>query len=105
MNYDETCELEANIKIRNKANELYELFFENVMLNPNTFKNGKFKIWSDSHNAKYVYIVDDHFVYECCFLHEHYVLDITLDNIFNAIKRTSRVVDHFSVDVNKIGDL
>lgn len=99
MNFQETEELEKNIKIKNKAKELYCLFFKNVILKPNTFKNGKFKIWNDSHNSKYIYIADDHFVYECCFLHERYILHIELEYIFKAIKENSRVIDHFSADV------
>lgn len=99
MTYEETIELEENISIKNKANELYSKFMKNMKLDVSTFKNGRFKIWSDSHNAKYIKIVDDTFIYQCSFLHESYTVKVTPEDLFGYIKNDYRGVAHFETDI------
>lgn len=96
MDYNATIELEENIKIKNKANELYDLFLKNINLNVKNYEgNGKFLHWSDSHNATYFVLKDNIFYYECDFLHESYKVCVTPESLFNYIKNKYRGVDHF----------
>ena len=99
MTYDETIELEKNIKIKNRANKIYSDFIENVQLKLNQHMGGgKFKIWSDSHNAKYVIVHKGHLEYVCSFRHENYAIQITQKGIFDAIQENNRGVEHLEVD-------
>ncbi len=102
MNYEETIELENNIQVKNKAKDLYNKFLRNVKLDVGKYKDGRFCVWSDSHNAEYLKINgSDRFVFQCRFLHESYDLIVHPSYIFNAIKNKHRVIDHFESFVNK----
>lgn len=99
MTYEETVELEANIKMKDEANRIYADFIKNIKLELSQYQGGgKFKIWSDSHNAKYVVVHEVHFEYICNFLHENYSVVVTPEKIFDAIVGKSRVVEHLEVD-------
>lgn len=96
MTYEETIELEKNVKIKNEADQLYALFKQNVTLNIKDYMgDGKFKIWSDSHNAKYLVLRGDYIEFLCEFLHENYRMTVSPSAIFNNIKAKNRVVEHF----------
>lgn len=94
LTYEQTIELEKNIKIKNQANQIYKDFLENVKLGVDDYKDGKFKVWSDSHNAEYIKIDNDEFIFECKFLHEYYSLRISPSSIFDAIKQDYRGLAH-----------
>ena len=94
MDYKETKELEINVKIKNEADKIYRDFLSNIKLPVSGYHEGKFKIWNDSHNSIYVYIIQNYFVFECCFLHEHYVVEVTPEALFNKIKSDNRGIGH-----------
>ncbi len=95
MTYEQTIELEENIKLKNLANSVYQNFLKNVKLDPSKHKgNGKFEFWSDQYNATYFQVVGDRFVFICEFLHENYEVPVTPSGIFNALKMKYRGVDH-----------
>lgn len=95
MNYEETIELEENVKIKNKADEIYQKFLKNIKLEPKLYKgDGRFIIWEDSHNVAYVRLKDDKFILMCFFLHETYYVDISPSGIFAALKDKNRGVEH-----------
>lgn len=96
MTYEETIELEENIKIKNQANEIYKLFLKNVRLDVGKYKgNGLFLHWSDEHNATYFKVGDNGFTYQCRFLHESYNVEINPSSLFRYIKEKYRGYDHF----------
>ena len=102
MTYEETIELEENIKIKNKANEIYANFLKNIKLGVSQYKGaGRFVLWADSHNATYVTLKDDVFWLNCRFLHETYDMEITPSSIFSKLKSKSRVVEHLESIVPK----
>ena len=95
MNYEQTVELEKNVKIKDQANEIYNSFLNNIKLNANDYVGeNKFKLWSDSHNSTFVVIIDSGFRVEFRFLHEAYNIDITPQSIFDRIKSNYRGIDH-----------
>jgi len=95
MNYEETVELEKNIKIKNKAEKLYGMFLKNVKLEVGKYKkDGKFIFWSDSHNKTYFTLENDVFTFQSRFLHESYDVTMTLDSLFTKIKENYRGIDH-----------
>ena len=95
MDYNETIELEKNIKLKNKADKIYSDFMENVTLKTKSYcKNGRFIVWRDSHNTKYIRLENDVFYFECRFLHESYDMEITPPSIFNHLKNDYRGIDH-----------
>ena len=97
MTYEQTIELEQNIKLKNEADALYSKFLKNVKLEPSQYKgNGKFIFWYDEHNATYFQIRDDKFFFICAFLHENYTVEVTPSGIFTALKSKYRGVDHFA---------
>lgn len=98
LTYEQVIEMEENIRLKNKAEEICTNFMKNVKLDLTTFKDGRFIIWSDSHNAKYLRIDGDKFVYECRFLHEKYNVEVTPSAIFSALKKKYRGVEHLEVD-------
>lgn len=100
MNYQETIELEKNIKIKNEAEKIYKDFMNNVTLSVSKFKDGKFKTWSDSHNATYIKIVDNTFVFVCDFLHENYSVKITPECLFGYVKNKYRGLEHLKAEIN-----
>lgn len=95
LTYEETIELEANVKIKKEADQIYSDFLKYCMLSPGTFKDKKFKIWSDSHNATYLAVTESGFEYQCRFLHETYNLAVSPAAIFSAMKSKYRGVEHF----------
>jgi len=101
MNYDETVELEENIKIKNKAIEIYDTFMRNVKLDASKYKgNHKFELWSDQYNEILVVVKDGYFEFECNYLHETYRVAIKKDSIFDAIKKDSRVIGHLKATIS-----
>lgn len=95
MDYEETVELEKNVKIKDRADSIYKDFLEYVKLDVSSFKDGKFKYWSDDCNATYFKIDDHSFAFICEFLHEGYYLRVTRASIFDAIKENYRGLEHF----------
>lgn len=97
MTYEQTIELEQNIKLKNEADALYSKFLKNVKLEPSQYKgNGKFRFWYDKHNATYFQIRNEKFYFICAFLHEDYTVEVTPAGIFSALKSKYRGVDHFA---------
>ena len=94
MNYEETKEYELSLKITKKAEEIKEGFLRNVVLDLRKYKDDKFEVWSDMHNACYVKLTANGIVYICDFLHENYRLVINNNAIFTAIKDKDRSVNH-----------
>lgn len=95
MTYEEIIELEENIQLKNKANEIYEKFCKNIKLEVSKYKgDGRFLHWSDSHNSTYFTVQGDKIYYECRFLHESYDVECTPNGIFSGLKREYRGIDH-----------
>ena len=68
MTYEETIELEENVKLKSEAEEIYKKFLKNVTFSPDKYKgDGKFRHWADSHNSTYFVLDDDAFIYVCNF--------------------------------------
>lgn len=101
MTYEETKELEENVKIKKRADEIYNNLIDNIKLSIKDFDKGKFKIWSDSHNAKYIAIENGEMIYQCRFLHESYNIAINPSSIFKALKEKYRGVEHLELDSKK----
>jgi hypothetical protein len=100
MTYEETIELEENIKLKNEANEIYEMFLQNIKLEPKKYKGeGRFVFSQDSHNTTYITLKNEKFVLECRFLHESYDVEITPASIFSGLKKKYRGVDHLKAYV------
>lgn len=96
MTYEQTCELERNIKIKNKAKEIVAGFKDNVTLNLNT-KNGlRFTIWSDSHNAIYLEISNEKMFFICDFLNENYAITVDESCVFSGIASGNNVIGHLA---------
>ncbi len=98
LTYEQVIEMEENIRLKNKAEEIHTNFMKNVKLDLTTFKDGRFRIWHDSLNAIYLRIDGDKFVYECRFIHETYNVEVTPSAIFSALKNKYRGVEHLEVD-------
>lgn len=96
MTYEQTCQLERNIKIKNKAKEIVKGFKEKVVLNLKTKKGLRFTIRSDSHNATYVEIDEKKIVFICDFLHENYYIIVDKSHVFDCIQRGDRVINHLA---------
>ena len=96
MDYKMTRELEENIKIKNKAEEIVENFLAKVKLSLDKYNNGKFELWSDQHNAEYIHIKDGVIEWEGDFLNNKYSIVITPDCIFSAIKNKNGAVGHIA---------
>lgn len=96
MTYEETMELEENVKIKNKADDIYKRFNKFVVLYADKFdhENNRFTISKDSNNATYLSIGGVCFTYQCRFLHENYNCDITPSAIFGYIKKDCRGFVH-----------
>ena len=95
MTYEETVELEKNVKIKDEAEKICRDFKNNVVLRVKDHEGeGRFKIWSDSHNAVYVQVADEGLEFQCRFLHNTYNLMVDPASVFSAIKNGSRVIGH-----------
>lgn len=95
MTYEETKQLEENVKITKEAEETYKKFLKNIKLKPeNYIGNGKFLHWKDKYNATYFIVEDNFFIYECKFLHESYTIKITPSDLFDYIKNKYRGYEH-----------
>lgn len=100
LTYEQTIELEKNIQLKNKAEEIYTNFLRNVKLNVKSYKGrGVFMFWSDSHNYIYFTLVKDTFHFQCDFLHESYDVEVTPSGIFHALQNKNRGVEHLEVHV------
>jgi len=100
MTFEQTKELEENIKIKDRAIKICEDFKNNIVLLARNYKGeSAFTIWSDSHNEKYVIAHEKNFEFICAFLHENYAVMITPEAIFNSIKSGSPVIGHLEVIV------
>lgn len=101
LSYDQVIEMEANIKLKNEAEDIYKNFLKNIKLGVSMYKgDGKFRFWSDEHNAMYFQIRDDKFYFICSFLHENYTVEVTPAGIFTALKNKYRGVEHLSTLVS-----
>ena len=104
MNFDETVELEKNIKIKDEASEIYQNFKGNIKLKAADYTGcGRFRVWSDSHNSTYIVITDSGFKAEFRFLHESYDVEITPKELFEKIKAKYRGIDHLKALIYKEG--
>jgi len=92
MDYQETIELERNIKIKNKAQEIVQGFKKTVKLDLTTKKGNRFTIWADSHNANYVEIEEEEIIFIGDYLSQNMSIPISYSSIFNAIARGDSVV-------------
>ena len=102
MDYEETIELQKNIKIKDEAEKICQAFKNNIQLKAKDYLGeGKFKIWSDSHNAIYVVAGKDSFEFQCRFLHETYNVTVTPECVFKGIKDKYRGIDHLKTHANK----
>ena len=73
MTYEETVELEKNVKVKDEADRIYKEFMAKANLKPASYSNGKFKVWSDCHNAEYIKINSaGNFVYIGDYLNNKY---------------------------------
>lgn len=101
MTFKETVELEAHIKIKKRAIEIMDRY-KNVTLKAAEYQNdGKFLVWSDSHNAKFFQFKADKVVFQCRFLHESYDVEVSNSGVFNAIKEGNRGLEHFESFLNQ----
>lgn len=98
LTYEQVIEMEESIRLKNKAEEIYNNFIKNVKLDLRTFKDGRFKIWNDSYNATYLEISDNKLIYQCRFLHETYNIEVTPSAIYSALKNECRGVEHLEFD-------
>lgn len=96
---EQTEELEKAIEIKKKAYELYNDFNKYFSFNADDYKDGRFRIWNDSHNAAYIAVKENGFVYQGRFLHESYDVEINPASLFSYIKNKYRGVEHFSSSV------
>lgn len=102
LTYEQTIELELNIKIKNEADAIYQNFLRNVKLEAKNYKGeGKFLFWSDEHNQTYFTIKNEKFYFQCRFLHESYDVEVTPSGIFSALKKEYRGVSHLSSAVRE----
>lgn len=104
--YEQTVELEENIKIKNKADKIYSDFQANVKLEVKNYKGeGRFKHWSDSNNSTSFVLKNDVFTFRDDYLHNTYILDVTPSAIFSALKskehNIQRSVQHLESAVRK----
>lgn len=101
LSYEETVELEKNIKFKNEANQVYQDFLNHFKLNIKDYKSeyGMFEIWSDSNNASYIDLKDGVFYYRARYLHESYDVTINPGYLFGYIKNKYRGYEHFKSDV------
>jgi hypothetical protein len=96
MTYEQTVELERNIKIKNKAREIVEGFKKKVQLSLQTKKGLMFTLWSDEHNATYLAISENGMTFICDFLHENYSVDVNESCVFSGIKSAYRGIEHLA---------
>lgn len=102
LTYEQTIELEENIKIKKKAETIYSNFLKNIKLSPADYRSKGFMFWHDSHNSAFFTIdKDGHFNLECVFLHERYSVLVTPSGIFDALKLKYKGVEHLEYFVNK----
>lgn len=96
MTYDETVELEKNVKIKNEADEIFTDFHASVILKAGAYIQGedRFRVGGDSNNDLYIKIRNGHFVFQCRFLHESYDVTVTPSSIFSCIQNKYRGLDH-----------
>lgn len=96
MTYEETIELEENVKLKNKADELYSKFKKNIKLEAKKYKgDGRFLYYSDTHNATYIKVSSSGFTVEYRFLHESYDVPVNPSSLFNLLKKDYRGIKHF----------
>lgn len=102
LTYEETIELEKNVKIKDAADDLYKRFKKNVTLSVGSLnRKGEFEDWSDAHNRTYYTVENGMVFYHCRFIHETYDLSITPSSLFNYIKRDYRGLAHFRSSVTR----
>lgn len=95
MDYEQTVELEQNVKIKEEAESICRDFHKNINLNCAKYRgDGEFVLWEDSHNHIYISCGKKHLGFHCRFLHETYDITISPSAVFSAIKEKKRVVDH-----------
>lgn len=95
LTYEQTVELEKNIKIKNEANSIYANFLKNIKLEVKNYKGeNSWQFWRDEHNATYFVIRNDTFYFVCKFLHETYDIEVTPSGIFAALKNERSGINH-----------
>ena len=95
LTYEQTVELEKNIKIKNEANSIYANFLKNIKLEVKHYQGeNRWLFWEDEHNATYFEIRNEHFHFLCAFLHETYDIEVTPSGIFAALKNERSGVSH-----------
>lgn len=100
MNYEETANLEENIKIKNEANDLYRRFVKFVKLSVARRDKNEFEDWADAHNRAFYRVNENSVSFHCRFLHETYNLTITPSSLFESIKSNDRGLLHFKSSVD-----
>lgn len=101
MTYEETIELEKNIKLKNKADEIYANFLEHVNLRPKDLQfDGRFKIWSSGDSHKYIKLEDGIFILQCRFLHQTFDIRITPSDIFASLQNNNKEVGYLEATID-----
>lgn len=88
MTYEETIELEQNVKFKNQADVLYSNFVKHAKFNLSDwdFSKNRYKIRSEEHNSAYIHFGKTSLTYQGRFLHNTYDLTITPSAIFSYLK-------------------
>lgn len=96
MTYEETIELENNVMLKNRADEIYKKFKKNISFRAKDYKGkGRFLHWSDSYNATYFELdSEDRWVFVCDFIHEDYRFIVTPSYIFGYLKKDAKGIGH-----------
>lgn len=85
--YEQTMELEKCIKLKNKADEIYRKFKQNIKLEICNYKGeGKFVHWSDGNNSVSFVLTDNVFMFHGNYINNTYRLEVTPSAIFSALK-------------------
>jgi hypothetical protein len=95
MNYEETVELEKNVKLKDEAERICRDFHKNIKLDCAKYRgDSEFVLWEDSHNHIYVSCGKKYFGFHCRFLHETYDITVSPSAVFSALKSKNRVIEH-----------
>lgn len=102
MDYNETVELEKNIKLKAEAEKICRDFRNNVILKVKNYQGkGRFILWKDSHNKIYVDVDGNDPVFRCRFLHETYDVIVNPSSVFSGLKSDYRGVQHLKTHARR----
>ena len=102
MNYEQTVELEDNVKIKNEAESICRDFHKNIKLDCKKYRGGgEFVLWEDTHNYIYISCGEKYFGFYCRFLHETYDITVSPSSVFSALKGKNRVVEHLQSHIRR----